>query len=110
MAKVLQVDPRDNVLIALQDLKQGETIHHDGLRVTLVTEVPGKQKFPTTDLALGDEVRMFGVLVGKAFKPVRRGDLLSTGNLSHEAAPYHSTAALIGASEAKTSGCRPVWQ
>src|SRR5258706_12816311 len=27
-----------------------------------------------------------------------------------EAAPYHATAALIGASAANTSGCRPVWQ
>ena len=92
MQKVLQLDSRDNVLIALQDLKQGETISHDGVQVTLATDVPAKQKFPTTDLGVGDEVRMYGVLVGKAFRPVRRGELLSTGNLSHEAAPYRASS------------------
>jgi len=88
MQKVLQLDSRDNVLIALQDLKRGDTVSHDGVQVTLATDVPAKQKFPTKDLAVGDEVTMYGVLVGKAFRPVRRGELLSTGNLSHEAAPY----------------------
>jgi len=88
MQKVLQLDSRDNVLIALQDLKRGDTVSHDVAQVTLATDVPAKQKFPTKDLAVGDEVTMYGVLVGKAFRPVRRGELLSTGNLSHEAAPY----------------------
>lgn len=88
MQKVLQLDSRDNVLIALQDLKQGETVAHDGMQVTLATDVPAKQKFPTRDLAKGDEVTMYGVLVGKAFRPVRRGELLSTANVSHEASAY----------------------
>lgn len=88
MQKVLQLDSRDNVLIALQDLKQGETVAHDGTQVTLATDVPAKQKFPTRDLAKGDEVTMYGVLVGKAFRPVRRGELLSTANVSHEASAY----------------------
>ena len=88
MQKVLQLDSRDNVLIALQDLKEGETVSLYGVQVTLATDVPAKQKFPTKDLAVGDEVTMYGVLVGKAFRPVRRGELLSTANLSHEAAPY----------------------
>lgn len=88
MQRVLQLDSRDNVLIALQDLNEGETVSLDGMQVTLVSHVPAKQKFPTTDLAVGDEVTMYGVLVGKAFRPVRKGELLSTGNLGHEAAPY----------------------
>ena len=88
MPKVLQLDSRDNVLIALQDLKKGEIVAHDGVQVTLATDVPAKQKFSTTDLAVGDEVTMYGVLVGKTFRPVLRGELLTTGNLSHESAPY----------------------
>src|ERR1041385_2386955 len=88
MQRVLQLDSRDNVLIAMENLKKGETISHGKLQITLMTDVPAKQKFPTSDLAVGDSVIMYGVLVGKVFKPVHRGELLSTGNLSHEAAPY----------------------
>jgi altronate hydrolase len=91
MQKVLQLDSRDNVLIALADLKKGEAISHGNMQVALVTHVPAKQKFPTEDLAVGAPVTMYGVLVGKASQPVRRGELLSTGNIHHEAAPYHET-------------------
>ena len=92
MQKVLQLDSRDNVLIALQDLKKGDSIPHDGTAITLVSDIPAKQKFPTKDLAVGDEVTMYGVLVGKVFKTVGCGELLSTANLSHEAAPYHEAS------------------
>ena len=81
MQRVLQLDPRDNVLIALDNLKKGEAIAFGGTEVPLVTDIPAKQKFPTQDLAVGDRVTMYGVLVGKAFKPVQRGELLSTGIL-----------------------------
>jgi altronate hydrolase len=89
MPSVLQLDPTDNVLIALEDLKAGETIVYSGQGYTLVSNVPAKQKFSTEDLAPGAAVKMYGVLVGKASQPIQRGELLSTGNLHHQAAEYH---------------------
>src|SRR5438309_8312473 len=89
MQKVLQLDPRDNVLIALTDLERGEAIEHSGKQYTLVSRVPAKHKFATEDLAPGAYVTMYGVLVGKIFRAVRRGELLTTANVHHEAAEYH---------------------
>ena len=91
MQKILQLDSRDNVLIALTDLRKGGTISRGDMRITLVTDVPAKQKFPIEDLAVGAPVTMYGVLVGKASQYVRCGELLTTGNIHHEAAPYHET-------------------
>ena len=88
-SKILQLDSRDNVLIALTDLAAGQSIPFDGQSYTLVTPVPAKQKFATMDLAPGDHVTMYGVLVGKATMPIRRGERISTANLSHEAADFH---------------------
>src|SRR5215831_12463284 len=96
MQRVLELDSRDNVLIALENLKSGETISHRNAQITLKSDIPAKQKFPTGDLAVGDSVIMYGVLVGKVFKPVGRGELLSTGNLSHEAAPYREHSGEYG--------------
>lgn len=87
--QVLQLDPRDNVLIALTDLKQGQMIVNAGESYSLVSSVPAKHKFAMNDLAVGDEVTMYGVLVGKAFKPIKRGELLTVGNIHHQAAPFH---------------------
>jgi altronate hydrolase len=89
MQKVLQLDARDNVLIALTDLRQGESLEYLDKQYMLVSAVPAKHKFATEDLAPGAKVTMYGVLVGKAFRPVRRGELLTTANVHHEAAEYH---------------------
>ena len=88
MRSVLQLDPRDNVLIALTDLKQGQSVEHDGKAHRLATDVPAKQKFPTENLGPGSPVFMYGVLVGKASRPVQSGELLTTANLHHETEPY----------------------
>jgi altronate hydrolase len=88
MQRVLQLDFRDNVLIALEDLRKGETVSHDNSHVTLLSDVPAKHKFPIADLAKGDRVTMYGVLVGKVSEPVRRGELLSASNFTHEAPPF----------------------
>jgi altronate hydrolase len=88
-SRVLQLDSRDNVLIALTDLKQGEAIEFAGKTHTLISNVPAKHKFVTRNLATGDEVVMYGVLVGTAVKPIEAGDLLTTGNIRHQAAAFH---------------------
>ncbi|MBZ5655435.1 MAG: altronate dehydratase family protein [Acidobacteriia bacterium] len=91
-SKVLQLDSRDNVLIALTDLHQGEQIEHEKGRYTLVSDVPAKHKFATEDLDIGGNVVMYGVLVGKAVKPIRRGEWLTTSNTQHQAADFHAPA------------------
>jgi altronate hydrolase len=87
--KVLQLDSRDNVLIALTDLAQGEQIEFSGKTYTLVSNVPAKHKFATQDLALGADVIMYGVLVGKTVKPIALGERLTTSNIQHQAAEFH---------------------
>jgi altronate hydrolase len=87
--RVLQLDSRDNVLIALTDLSQGEQIEFAGNTYTLVSSVPAKHKFATQDLAGGGAVIMYGVLVGKAAKPIHRGERLTTSNVQHQASDFH---------------------
>jgi altronate hydrolase len=86
--KVLKLDSRDNVLIALADLKQGEQVEFSGQSYTLVSNVPAKHKFATQDLASGAAVIMYGVLVGKATKPVSCGERLTTSNVQHQASDF----------------------
>ena len=87
--KVLQLDPRDNVLIALADLRKGEQIPFDSQTYTLESDVPAKHKFATGELAIGASVRMYGVIVGTAVKAIPRGGLLTVGNLHHQAEAFH---------------------
>jgi altronate hydrolase len=86
--KVLKLDSRDNVLIALGDLRQGERILVESRTYVLRSDVPAKHKFATEDLEAGSLVRMYGVVVGKAVEPIRGGELLTTRNVRHESAPF----------------------
>ncbi len=88
---VLQLDPRDNVLVALTPLRKGELIPFSGDTYSLLSDIPAKQKFVTRDLQPGDQVIMYGGLVGTATAPIRRGDLLSTRNIRHAASDFHAS-------------------
>jgi altronate hydrolase len=87
--RLLRLDPRDNVLVALADLRKGETIRFSGSDYLLLSDVPAKHKFVTQDLAAGEDVIMYGVLVGKTTQNLQRGELLSTHNIRHAAAAFH---------------------
>src|SRR5437773_2353237 len=89
--RVLQLDPRDNVLVALTDLGKGERISFLKKDYVLSADVPAKHKFVTADVAAGGDLIMYGVLVGKATEALRPGDLRSTRNLRHAAAEFHET-------------------
>ncbi|MEJ6980896.1 altronate dehydratase family protein [Pedobacter sp. P351] len=86
--KVLKVHPDDNVLVALTDLEQGETVTFEGEDFQLIDKVQAKHKFATAHLEPGDEVTMYGVLVGKAQSVIPRGGLISTANLKHAASSF----------------------
>ncbi|MFD1141413.1 UxaA family hydrolase [Larkinella insperata] len=86
--KVLKVHPADNVIVALQNFQPGEQIDFEGQTYTLPIGVGIKHKFVTEDLQTGDSVIMYGVLVGKATQPIKRGEPITTFNLKHDSGQY----------------------
>ena len=86
--KVLKVHPSDNVIVALQDLPKGEQITYDGATYTLVDDIPAKHKFFEKKMLAGDEVIMYGVLVGKAQNEIPAGGIMNTSNVKHAAEGY----------------------
>jgi len=80
--------PKDNVLVALQNLSAGENIQFNEENYILLDEVKAKHKFYIADLKTGSEVYMYGVLVGKVENNVSKGALMTTENLKHAADPY----------------------
>src|SRR5689334_2432971 len=86
--RVLKVHHDDNVIVALTNLAKGETVNYNGSQWELQENIPAKHKFVTRDLAPGDPVYMYGVLVGKARLPVKKGGLISTANIQHASSDY----------------------
>ncbi len=84
----VQIDPRDNIIVALTDLKEGTTAIINGKQVVLQEDVKGKHKFALIDLDVGDEIYMYGALIGKVTRPIRKGESITIENIVHASANY----------------------
>ncbi|WP_426484733.1 UxaA family hydrolase [Flavobacterium sp. 2] len=82
--KLIKVNPADNVIVALTDLVQNEQIMFEGSTVSPTTDVKAKHKITEKDFAIGDDIIMYGVLVGKAARPIKKGEVITTENVKHQ--------------------------
>jgi altronate hydrolase len=87
-ADVLQIDPCDNVLVALKPLKSGTQVRYGDHSCTVIEDIPAKHKLAIADLAPGDFIFLYGMVVGEAVVPIPRGGLISTRTIRHRAGEY----------------------
>jgi altronate hydrolase len=85
---VLKMHPDDNVLVALTDLSKGKSVVFENETYILQDNIKAKHKFYATNLKEGNEIIMYGVLVGKVQSDVAKASLMTTKNLKHAAEPY----------------------
>ncbi len=78
---LIQIDPRDNVAVALRDLAAGEAAILDGREYRAGEAIPFGHKVALTDLAPGDIVVKYGCPIGHVTRPVRAGGWLHSHNL-----------------------------
>lgn len=90
-SNLLKIHPSDNVIVALRDLPAGDIAEWNGEQFNLAYGVSAKHKFVTEDIETGGAVIMYGVLVGRATQPIKKGEPITTFNLKHDAHDY-STA------------------
>ncbi|WP_310379967.1 altronate dehydratase family protein [Flavobacterium sp.] len=85
---VIKLHPNDNVLVALTDLEKGKTVVFENESFVMQDTIKAKHKFYRSDFKSGDEIFMYGVLVGKVEFDVTKGSLMTTDNLKHAAEPF----------------------
>lgn len=86
--KITKVHPKDNLIVALADLEAGSTVHYNGEEFTLAERIPAKHKFVVKDMQAGEELIMYGVLVGKPVSFIPKGGLVNVFNVKHAAGTY----------------------
>ena len=89
-APYIHLHPKDNVLVALENLEAGSRISFGGRVFKLRQQVPAKHKFAIAKLNPGDDVFMYGVLVGKAIQPIPLAELITVQNLTNAMEDYSS--------------------
>ena len=86
--KYLQIHPLDNVMVALQNLPKGTSIEWKGSGFRLACDISAKHKFTIQKMQAGQEIYMYGVLVGKATRDIEAGSLINIDNTSHAAGDF----------------------
>ncbi len=94
--KVLKVNPKDNVIVALLDLPAGESVHLDGSVYAVVKDIKAKHKFAAVDFEDGDHIIMYGVIVGKANQSIKKGEVITTENVKHQSAKVEGKTETLG--------------
>jgi altronate hydrolase len=86
--KTLKIHPKDNVIVALRDLQKGEEIEIGNGLIRLKESVIAKHKFTESDLDAGDQIIMYGSVVGKTRLKIEAGRVLTTSNVLHQASGF----------------------
>ena len=70
------------------DLSKGDVVSSIAGEITLLDDVSAKHKYAAVDFEVDADVIMYGVLVGKAVVPIKKGALISTANIHHASGEF----------------------
>ena len=82
MSHILQIHPDDNVAVALEPLKSGETLETSAGTVTLREDIPQGHKLALMDIPSGAAVVKYGFPIGHATQAIHVGDWVHSHDLA----------------------------
>ena len=81
MTKLIRINPRDNVAVALHPVAAGETLLVGGGAVTAAEEIPQGHKIALAGIACGQPVVKYGYPIGHATADIAAGAWVHTHNM-----------------------------
>lgn len=79
--KFLQINPADNVIVALQDLKSGETINVNDKLIELLSDIPMGHKIALDNINTDSNIIKYGYPIGHAIIDIAKGDWVNEKNI-----------------------------
>ncbi|WP_173917222.1 UxaA family hydrolase [Halobacillus sp. Marseille-Q1614] len=80
MEEFLRINDKDNVVIALKELKKGTSIHLEGQNLELKSDIPRGHKIALADMEEGSDILKYGFPIGHTKTAVQAGDWVHTHN------------------------------
>jgi altronate hydrolase len=81
MMKYIQINPADNLVVAIRNLPVGEKISAGGIDLETKEEIPAGHKVAIRNMAVGDHIIKYGYPVGHAVKEISQGSLVDEKNI-----------------------------
>ncbi|NWN95411.1 MAG: altronate dehydratase, partial [Bacillus sp. (in: Bacteria)] len=80
--KTIQLNPRDNVLVALQDLEPGDVLTSGDRAITVNEAIKRGHKIALEDIEENADIIKYGSPIGHATKKIEQGSWVHTHNVS----------------------------
>lgn len=86
----MRLSPPDNVVVALRQLKAGETVTLDGVPLTIGNNVAVGHKLAARPIAKGEIIVKYGCPIGTATAPIAPGEPVHTHNVESSYLPTYT--------------------
>ena len=84
-SNVIRINEKDNVAVALADIKKGEqAILADDAFIEAASDIPYSHKIALRDIVKGGEIIKYGELIGEAKTDIKKGEWVHTHNIDIE--------------------------
>ncbi|MDT8717400.1 altronate dehydratase [Clostridium sp. 19966] len=80
MKNFIKINSDDNVVVALSDIKKGDTISVDNADIVLKEDVNRGHKISLIDISTGGNIVKYGFPIGHAIKDIAQGEWVHTHN------------------------------
>lgn len=81
MKAYIKINQKDNVIVALRDLKNGEVIAVDDLTITIKEDIKRGHKVAINSVKNGENIIKYGLPIGHAIKDIEQGSFAHTHNV-----------------------------
>ena len=81
MLRYIQINPIDNVAVAIEDLHTGDILEVNNLKITLQKDIPAGHKVALQDFKTGDFIIKYGAPIGHAREAIVTGDWVNEKNI-----------------------------
>lgn len=81
MDRYIQINPKDNVAVALEELAAGEILQMQDRKVAVGETIPAGHKVALIDFSAGDQVVKYGYSIGHVIQNIKAGEWVNEKNL-----------------------------
>jgi hypothetical protein len=83
----LRLSPKDNVLVVVKAILEGQEIEIEGVKVKASKTIPFGHKIATRALLAGEKIVKFGMPIGSTTTSISAGEHVHTHNLQSDYIP-----------------------
>ena len=81
MRTYIQINPADNVVVAVEDLQAGTSLDVDGKTIVVLQDIPAGHKVALQDFKEGDHIIKYGAPIGHAREAIAAGSWVNEKNI-----------------------------